>query len=78
MLAVGGPTTLADHVDAIAHAANAGRRGAIKIAFDLRENAVMPRPGFVLDVHPPHPTDAVLARRGLLILEKLPAGSQSE
>jgi threonine dehydrogenase-like Zn-dependent dehydrogenase len=27
---------LADHVDAIAHAANAGRRGAIKIAFDLR------------------------------------------
>ncbi len=28
---------LADHVDAIAHAANAGRRGAIKIAFDLRE-----------------------------------------
>ena len=28
---------LADHVDAIAHAAAAGRRGAIKIAFDLRE-----------------------------------------
>ena len=28
---------LADHVDAIAHAADAGRRGAIKIAFDLRE-----------------------------------------
>jgi threonine dehydrogenase-like Zn-dependent dehydrogenase len=27
---------LADHVDAIAHASNAGRRGAIKIAFDLR------------------------------------------
>ena len=27
---------LADHVDAISHAANAGRRGAIKIAFDLR------------------------------------------
>jgi threonine dehydrogenase-like Zn-dependent dehydrogenase len=27
---------LADHVDAIAHAAAAGRRGAIKIAFDLR------------------------------------------
>jgi hypothetical protein len=27
---------LADHVDAIAHAATAGRRGAIKIAFDLR------------------------------------------
>ena len=27
---------LADHVDAIAHAASAGRRGAIKIAFDLR------------------------------------------
>jgi len=25
---------LADHVDAIAHAAEAGRRGAIKIAFD--------------------------------------------
>jgi threonine dehydrogenase-like Zn-dependent dehydrogenase len=28
---------LADHVDAIAHAAAAGRRGAVKIAFDLRE-----------------------------------------
>ncbi|HSH12085.1 MAG TPA: zinc-binding dehydrogenase, partial [Ilumatobacter sp.] len=27
-----------DHVDAIAHAAAAGRRGAIKIAFDLRSN----------------------------------------
>jgi threonine dehydrogenase-like Zn-dependent dehydrogenase len=30
---------LADHVDAIAHASAAGRRGAIKIAFDLREEA---------------------------------------
>jgi threonine dehydrogenase-like Zn-dependent dehydrogenase len=29
---------LADHVDAIAHAAAAGRRGAIKIAFDLRSS----------------------------------------
>jgi threonine dehydrogenase-like Zn-dependent dehydrogenase len=28
---------LADHTDAIAHAAAAGRRGAIKVAFDLRE-----------------------------------------
>lgn len=28
---------LDDHVDAIAHAASAGRRGAIKIAFDLRD-----------------------------------------
>lgn len=28
---------IADHVDAVAHAAAAGRRGAIKIAFDLRE-----------------------------------------
>jgi len=28
---------LVDHVDAIAHAATAGRRGAVKIAFDLRE-----------------------------------------
>jgi threonine dehydrogenase-like Zn-dependent dehydrogenase len=28
---------LADHVDAIAHAADAGRRGAVKIAFDLRQ-----------------------------------------
>jgi threonine dehydrogenase-like Zn-dependent dehydrogenase len=28
---------LADHVDAIAHAAAAGRRGDVKIAFDLRE-----------------------------------------
>ena len=30
---------LVDHVDAIAHAATAGRRGAVKIAFDMRENA---------------------------------------
>jgi hypothetical protein len=29
---------LADHNKAIAHAAEAGRRGAIKIAFDLRES----------------------------------------
>jgi len=29
---------LADHVDAIAHAAAAGRRGAVKIAFDLRSD----------------------------------------
>ena len=28
---------LDDHVDATAHAAEAGRRGAVKIAFDLRE-----------------------------------------
>jgi threonine dehydrogenase-like Zn-dependent dehydrogenase len=27
---------LADHVDAIAHAASAGRRGGVKVAFDLR------------------------------------------
>lgn len=27
---------LDDHVDAISHAANAGRRGAVKVAFDLR------------------------------------------
>ncbi len=30
---------LDDHVDAIAHAAAAGRRGAVKIAFDLRDQA---------------------------------------
>ena len=30
---------LEDHVDAIAHAAAAGRRGAVKIAFDLREES---------------------------------------
>ncbi len=29
---------LADHVDAIAHAAAAGRRGAVKIAFEMRGN----------------------------------------
>jgi threonine dehydrogenase-like Zn-dependent dehydrogenase len=28
---------IVDHVDAIAHAANAGRRGAVKIAFELRD-----------------------------------------
>ncbi|MEO6653568.1 MAG: medium chain dehydrogenase/reductase family protein [Ilumatobacteraceae bacterium] len=30
---------LADHVDALAHAATAGRRGAVKIAFDVRSPA---------------------------------------
>jgi threonine dehydrogenase-like Zn-dependent dehydrogenase len=30
---------LADHVDAIAHAADAGRRGAVKVAFDLRSDS---------------------------------------
>ena len=29
---------LADYKDAIAHAASAGRRGAVKIAFDMRES----------------------------------------
>jgi hypothetical protein len=29
---------LDEHVDAIAHAAAAGRRGAVKIAFDLRKD----------------------------------------
>ena len=33
---------LADHVDAIAHAASAGRRGAVKIAFDLRAHTQEP------------------------------------
>jgi hypothetical protein len=28
--------SIADHVDAISHAATAGRRGAVKIAFDFR------------------------------------------
>jgi hypothetical protein len=28
---------LRDYRDAIAHAASAGRRGAVKVAFDLRE-----------------------------------------
>ena len=49
---------LSDYHDAIEHAAAAGRRGAVKIAFDLRrrrsadepEDLLMPRPGFVLDV----------------------------
>ena len=29
---------LDEHVEALAHAASAGRRGAVKIAFDLRED----------------------------------------
>ncbi|MEA3185676.1 MAG: hypothetical protein QOJ74_2153, partial [Ilumatobacteraceae bacterium] len=29
---------LVDYKDAIAHAASAGRRGAVKVAFDLRES----------------------------------------
>ena len=55
------------------HAANAGRRGAVKIAFDLRDekerddpgNLLMPRPGFVLDVDRSTPADPVPPRRGL-------------
>jgi hypothetical protein len=31
--------TLDDHIDAVAHAAAAGRRGAVKIAFDMREES---------------------------------------
>ncbi len=34
---------LADYADAIEHAANAGRRGAIKIAFDLRHDHIQER-----------------------------------
>ena len=75
---------LADHVDAIAHAADAGRRGAIKVAFDLRGDPTMrrtatrrlragtPRPGFVLDVDRSTPPTLVWNGEGLS-LEKLPA-----
>ncbi len=62
---------LVDHVDAIAHAATAGRRGAVKIAFDLRKK-LMPRPGFVLDVDRSTPPTLFWHGEGFR-LEKLPA-----
>ena len=55
---------LVDHVDAIAHAAEAGRRGAVKIAFDLRgvtsdaSSRIRPRR------RPLDTADARLERRG--------------
>ena len=78
---------LARYSDAIEHAANAGRRGAVKIAFDLRDErtghgpattldrygSLMPRPGFVLDVD--RSTPPILFHHGEgFRLEKLPAG----
>ena len=65
--------------DAIAHAADAGRRGAVKIAFDLRsererDTHLMPRPGFVLEVD--RSTPPILFHHGEgFRLEKLPAGA---
>ena len=70
-LAVSATYRLADHVDAIAHAAAAGRRGATKIAFDLRSQ-LMPRPGFVLDVDRSTPPTLFWRGEGFS-LEKLPA-----
>lgn len=32
---------LSDHVDAIAHASTAGRRGAVKVCFDMRQQGVI-------------------------------------
>ena len=64
--------------DAIAHAAIAGARGAVKIAFDLRVGTreghhLMPRPGFVLEVD--RSTPPILFHHGEgFRLEKLPAG----
>ena len=64
--------------DAIDHAATAGRRGAVKIAFDLRaererDSHLMPRPGFVLEVD--KSTPPILFHHGeSLRLERLPAG----
>ena len=72
---------LARYQEAIEHAADAGRRGAVKIAFDLRdekertdeEEPLMPRPGFVLDVD--RSTPPTLFHHGESFrLEKLPAG----
>ena len=60
------------------HAADAGRRGAVKIAFDLRaererDARLMPRPGFVLEVD--RSTPPILFHHGEgFRLEKLPAG----
>ena len=67
---------LARYTDAIEHAANAGARGAVKIAFDLRnekERHPCLRPGFVLDVD--RSTPPILFHHGERFrLEKLPAG----
>jgi hypothetical protein len=68
---------LARYTEAIEHAATAGARGAVKVAFDLRaapvnphspstkDRTLMPRPGFVLDVDARRPADPVPPRREL-------------
>jgi hypothetical protein len=56
---------LADHVDAVAHAASAGRRGAVKIAFDLREDRSHAPSRIRPRRRPLDPAHAVLARREL-------------
>ena len=65
--------------EAIDHAANAGRRGAVKIAFDLRderERTLMPRrPGFVLEVDRSTPPTLFYHGEGFR-LEQLPVGSR--
>ena len=95
------PTPSTDYREAIDHAATAGRRGAVKVAFDLRTEkerfderpsreipaderpadqrpshgipALMPRPGFVLEVDRSTPPTLFWHGEGFR-LERLPAG----
>ena len=66
--------------EAVAHAGAAGRRGAVKIAFDLRANdtrrsPMTPRPGFVLEVDGSTPPTLFWKGEGFS-LERLPEGSR--
>ncbi len=64
--------------EAIAHAGAAGRRGAVKVVFDLRQpegkNPMSPRPGFVLDVD--RSTPPTLFWRGRALQPRAPARGQ--
>ena len=65
--------------EAIAHAGAAGRRGAVKVVFDLRKperkHPMSPRPGFVLEVD--RSTPPTLFWHGeRFSLERLPEGSR--
>ncbi len=69
--------------EALAHAGAAGRRGAVKIAFDLRDGTEPPRKEALHEPEarirargrPLHPADPLLARRAVP-LERLPEGSR--
>ena len=71
------PIPLTRFEDAVAHAGAAGRRGAVKIAFDVRKGhcPMSRRPGFVLEVDKSTPPTLFWNGEGFT-LETLPEGSR--